>query len=230
MVTYGIIAAMPAEAALLIENMEQAAVVRIGGMEYTHGTLCGQSVVVAVCGIGKVFAAMCAQTMILQFAPQYIINTGVAGAIGDNLQVGDLVIAKQAVQHDMDTSPIGDPVGMLSGINVTFLPADTALCARIAAAAEDLGITPHIGTVATGDQFVADDVKKQYIRQTFGASCCEMEGGAIAQVCYVNGVPFAVVRAMSDSAAGDATMEYPAFAAMAAARSANLICKVLEKA
>ena len=133
---FGIIAAMQKEAAGLLEKMQDKTETVIGGVTYTAGTLCGHTAVAAVCGVGKVFAALCAQTMILRFAPQCIINTGVAGSLSTALSIGDLVIADGAVQYDMDTSAVGDPVGLLSGINRIVLPTDKALTERLKAAAQ----------------------------------------------------------------------------------------------
>ena len=229
MVDYGIIAAMQAEAAPLLEEMQDRTQETVSGVTFTRGTLCGKTVVLAVCGIGKVFAALCAQTMILRYAPRGVIHTGVAGSLDAALSIGDLVIADRVVQHDMDTSALGDPVGLIPGIDKVFLPAAPALMERLQAAAADNGVPYLVGTVASGDRFVGDEQKKRYIRDTFGAAACEMEGAAVGQVCYVNGVPFAVVRAISDDASGQAQMDYPAFVKMAAARSAALIRRMLER-
>ena len=225
---FGIIAAMQKEAALLLEKMQEKTETVIGGVTYTAGVLCGRTAVVAVCGVGKVFAALCAQVMILRFSPQYIINTGVAGSLSTALHIGDLVIADGAVQHDMDTSAVGDPVGMLSGINKILLPTDETLTKRLKAAAAAVGAQAVGGVVATGDRFVADSAEKRRIVDTFGAVACEMEGGAVAQACFVNGVPFALMRAISDDASGKAQMDYPAFADMAARKSAALLLTALE--
>lgn len=224
---FGIIAAMQKEAAGLLEKMQDKTETVIGGVTYTAGTLCGHTAVVAVCGVGKVFAALCAQTMILRFAPQCIINTGVAGSLSTALSIGDLVIADGAVQHDMDTSAIGDPVGLLSGINRIVLPTDRALTERLKAAAAAVGAVAHGGIVATGDRFVADAAEKRRIVDTFGAVACEMEGGAVAQACFVNGVPFALVRAISDDASGKAQVDYPVFADAAAKNGIALLCAAL---
>lgn len=220
---------MQKEAAGLLERMTAAEETVIGGVTYTAGVLCGHTTVVAVCGVGKVFAALCAQTMILHFAPRCVINTGVAGSLSTALHIGDLVIADGAVQHDMDTSAIGDPVGMLSGINKILLPTDATLRARLTAAAAAVGLRTAVGVVASGDRFVADAAEKHRIAERFGAIACEMEGGAIAQVCYVNRVPFALVRAISDDASGQAQVDYPTFAESAARASATLLCKLLEE-
>lgn len=228
MVELGIIAAMEIEATPLIANMTDAVSETVSGITFTKGNLKGHTAVVAVCGIGKVFAALCAQTMILTYAPQVVINTGVAGSLTANLKIGDLAVAEKVVQHDMDTSAIGDPVGLISGINEIYLPADSDTVARLCAAAKEIGVNTLCGTVASGDQFVSSAEKKAYIAQTFGAIACEMEGAAIGQVCYVNKVPFAVVRAISDDATGEAQMDYPQFSAMAAKNSVALICRMTE--
>ena len=161
--------------------------------------------------------------MILKYAPDCIINCGVAGGLNPDCCLLDVVLAKDAVQHDMDTSPIGDPKGLISGINKIELPADQGLTAALKTAAEELGLPVRIGRIASGDQFIADEAKKEAIRTEFAADCCEMEGAAIGQVCYVNRVPFAVLRTLSDGAGSDAKMDYPTFAAKAAAQSIDIL-------
>lgn len=229
MVELGIIAAMEIEATPLIANMTGTMSETVSGITFTRGDLKGHTTVVAVCGIGKVFAALCAQTMILTYAPKRVINTGVAGSLTAKLKIGDLAVAQKVVQHDMDTSAIGDPVGLLSGINEVYLPADADTVSLLTAAAKDIGVNTLCGTIASGDQFVSDTAKKAWIADTFGAVACEMEGAAIGQVCYVNRVPFAVVRAISDDASGAAQMDYPQFSTMAAKNSVALICRMAER-
>ena len=228
MVELGIIAAMALEAEPLIEHMTDKTCETVSGITFTKGDLFGRTVVVAVCGIGKVFAALCAQTMMMTYAPQAVINTGVAGSLTTRLAIGDLAVAEQVVQHDMDTSAIGDPVGLISGINEVYLPADAAMREKLLAAAAAVGVNTLCGTIASGDQFVSDSNKKAWIADTFGAIACEMEGAAIGQVCFVNKVPFAVVRAISDDASGEAQMDYPQFAQMAAKHSVELICRMVK--
>ncbi len=229
MVELGIIAAMEIEAKPLIANMTDTASETVSGITFTKGNLNGHAVVVAVCGVGKVFAALCAQTMILNYAPARIINTGVAGSLTAKLKIGDLALAEKVAQHDMDTSPLGDPVGLLSGINEVYLSADPDTVTLLCAAAKEIGINTLCGTIASGDQFVSSTDKKTWIADTFGAIACEMEGAAIGQVCYVNKVPFAVVRAISDDASGEAQMDYPQFSTMAAKNSVALICRMAER-
>ena len=127
----GIIGAMDMEVSGLISKMENAKSTVFGGMTFTEGKLCGKNVVISKCGIGKVFAAMCAQTMILKFAPDFIINSGVAGALSESLNIMDAVIATRVVQHDMDTSPLGDPKGLISGINVVYIDTDKSVSASL---------------------------------------------------------------------------------------------------
>ena len=177
----------------------------------------------AVCGIGKVFAAMCAQTMILRYKPDCIVNTGVAGTLTDKLEIGSIAVSSAVVQHDMDTSALGDPVGMISGINKVLLPADQDLCDQLSACATVLGIHTQTGVIASGDQFISSSERKSAIVKTFGAIACEMEGASIGQVCYVNRVPFCVLRAISDSADGSSHMDYPTFVGMAAEQSVKLL-------
>ncbi len=229
MVELGIIAAMDKEAAPLIENMTDAVQETVSGIRFTRGNLKGHAAVVAVCGIGKVFAALCAQTMILRYQPQRVINTGVAGGLVAGLPVGGLAIADRVVQHDLDTSALGDPVGFISGLDTVYLPCDPDLVGRLTDTAAEMGVPVQSGAIASGDRFVSRSEDKRKLAEQFDAIACEMEGAAIGQVCFVNKVPFAVVRAISDSVDGQAEMEYPVFAAMAAKQSVDLICRMAEK-
>lgn len=221
----GIIGAMEVEVASLKEKLEEREHFVISGIEFVKGKLCGTPAVVAKCGVGKVFAALCAQTMIMSFAPDCIINTGVAGSLSEKLSVCDVAVASAVVQHDMDTSPIGDPVGLISGINMIELPTHKELSEKLISIVKATGTGCASGVIASGDQFIAAKEKKEYIESTFGAVACEMEGAAIGQVCYVNGVPFAVVRAISDNADGSSHLDFPTFAD----RAAKLSISVIEK-
>ena len=224
----GIIAAMDVEMKSLRSFMTDTKTETVSGITFVSGTLEGKLVVTAVCGIGKVFAAMCAQTMILLYSPDRIINTGVAGSLSTSLNIGDIVVSDYVVEHDMDTSPLGDPVGMISGINIVDIPADGELADKICTAAEGVGgIRCVKGKIASGDCFVNSAEKKKYISETFGALACEMEGAAIGQVCYVNKVPFCVIRAISDAADGSSFMDYSNFIALAAKNSAAVLTELL---
>ena len=219
----GIIAAMNVEMESLRSYIENPVTETVSGITFVSGMLEGKEVVTAVCGIGKVFAAMCAQTMILRYKPDCIVNTGVAGTLTDKLTIGSIAVSSAVVQHDMDTSALGDPVGMISGINKVLLPASGDLCDQLSACATVLGIRTETGVIASGDQFISSSEKKDAIVKTFGAIACEMEGAAIGQVCYVNRVPFCVLRAISDSADGSSHMDYPTFVGMAAEQSVKLL-------
>lgn len=220
----GIIGAMDVEVAELIESMENIKKETISSVVYYEGTLQGKNVVVAKCGVGKVHAAVCAQTMILKFNPNAIINTGVAGSLNSELDIADLVISDNVVQHDMDTSGLGDPVGLISGVNLINIPCSSNLVEKIEKSAKTIENTNVIvGTIASGDQFICNQDKKEYIVNHFDALCAEMEGAAIGHVCYLNNIDFCIVRAISDKADGSAHMDFPEFTKIAAKKSTQLI-------
>lgn len=220
----GLIGAMSVEVNAIKAMVLSPETKTIGGVEFVRGTIGSYEVVVAQCGIGKVFAGICAQTMILCFGVEAIINVGVAGTLSDKVGLLELAIATEVVEHDMDTSPLGDPVGMISGINIVKIPAAKSLVEKITAAAKTTGIPYACGAIASGDQFIADKGKKLWIRDTFDAIACEMEGAAIGQVSYVNGVDFAVIRAISDNADDAAgALDYPTLCERAAKQTQSLI-------
>ena len=224
----GIIGAMQVETDALKAMVKEPTVETVGNVEFVKGKIGNHEVVVAQCGIGKVFAALCAEAMILRYGVGRIINTGVAGTLCDRLGLLNIAVSTAVVQHDMDTSPLGDPVGLISGINLVQIPADKALCDLICRAAKKLGTPCLQGVIASGDQFIADPKKKEFIRNTFDAIACEMEGAAIGQVCYANGVPFVVVRCISDNADDRAgSMDYPELCKHAAEQSQKLIQEIL---
>ncbi len=224
----GIIAAMKAEIERVKQEMTDKTVEIFSGIEYVSGKFRGKDAVVAQCGIGKVFAAICTQTMILKYHPDLIVNTGVGGTLTKELSVGDIAVSTDVVQHDMDTSPLGDPVGLVSGINIVHFPANEGIVESLSKCASALSINNRKGTIASGDQFIASSAKKDYIKENFNAIACEMEGAAIGHVCYVNNVPFAVVRAISDSADDSSGMDYGEFLALAAERSFGVIANFVE--
>ena len=199
----GMIGAMGKEVDALRHQMTDTEEKQTGFSRFTVGELWGENVCLAQCGIGKVHAALCAQSMIADFKVSAILNIGVAGALRPSLGIGDAVVADSAVQHDMDTSPIGDPVGMVSGPNIVHFPCDSALSSLLKRAAEEAGLRWESGAVATGDQFIEGTEKKIWLADFFGAAACDMEGGAIAQCCYEMNVPYAAVRAISDTRDGD---------------------------
>ena len=218
----GIIGAMDREVGFLTDSMEETSQRQIGYTRYTSGRLWGVPVCLARCGIGKVHAALCAQGMILLCGADALLNIGVAGALRDSLAIGDLVIARSAVQHDMDTTPIGDPLGLISGPNIIHMPCDQKLTQMLKQAAEQAAIRWEEGAIATGDQFIVGTDKKNFLADTFGAAACDMEGGAIAQCCYEMQLPYAAVRAISDTRDGDGR-EYEIKAAEACASEERLL-------
>ncbi len=225
----GIIGAMQIEVDALCEKMTDKKSERLSGIDFYLGKLCGRDVVIAKCGIGKVFAAMCAQTMIVRFGAEVIINTGVAGSLDSRIGIKDLAVSSGCVEHDMDTSPLGDPVGLISGINIVNIPTDKELCDMALRAASELGVNAVSGIIATGDQFIGSLEKKRQIAESFGAVACEMEGGAVAHVAYVNGVRCVVIRCISDNADGGAEIDYPEFTKAAAAVSTAVTLALVER-
>lgn len=222
----GIICALNYEAELIISQITEKKIDVFSGIPFTSGKLNGKDIVIAVCGVGKVFAAICTQTMILKYSPDTIINSGVAGAIDPSLKCGDITIATSVVQHDMDTSPLGDPIGLISGINIVNFPCSDKkeLIEKIAKSHNHNILT---GVIASGDQFVASTEKKDYIQNNFNAVACDMEAASIGHVCYVNNTDFCIIRAISDSADGDAHLDYPTFAAAAAKNAAEILCEYI---
>ena len=224
----GIIGAMNDEVDALISRLDGHLEETVSGIKFHTGTIYGKPVVIARCGVGKVFAAMCATAMIIRYSPCLIVNTGVGGALSSGLSCADIVVATKLVQHDMDTSPLGDPVGLVSGINKIYFDADERAAELLINAASKLSLPAKRGIVASGDQFVADKKTKDRIVSTFGADVCEMEGAAIAQAAFVAGVPFAVVRAISDGADGNSPMDFPTFLSIAVKSSQSLTLALIE--
>lgn len=225
----GIIGAMDAEVNGLIKKLERHKIEAVGGLEFHTGRLFLTDVVIAKCGVGKVFAAMCAEAMIIKYNPELIINTGVAGGLDSSLRRADIVVAEKLCQHDMDTSALGDPKGLISGINAIYFESDRKAVDDVLLSGYELGITVRRGTVATGDKFIASDDERQRIISEFGASACEMEGGAIAHAAFVNNTPFVVIRAISDGANDDSAMDFPTFLSVAAKKSEALTLALVEK-
>ena len=220
----GLIGAMSVEVEGLISRMAGRTEKKIGMDTFVTGQLFGCDAVLAVCGPGKINAALCAQSMILHFHPEWVLNLGVAGAGETGVSIGDMVIATAAVQHDVDTSPIGDPVGMVSKINLVEIPCDDVLRERLVQAASKVeGMKVHQGVIATGDQFIHDGDVRSRIHDLFHAKAVEMEGGAVAQACYMHGVPCGVLRSISDQADGHSDMDYPTFTKLAAAHSQQVV-------
>ena len=219
----GIIGAMQVEVEILLGALENKTERDIAGSTFYAGELGGQSAVIVQCGVGKVNAALCAQILCDCFGVTHVVNTGIAGSLSADLDIGDLVISRDAMYHDFDCVHFGYPMGRVPGMDVTGFPADSAMMDLAFAAAETVnpGHT-KIGTVATGDLFVAEKKAKEAIIEKTGALCTEMEGAAIAHTAYRNGVPFVILRAISDKADDSAEMDYPTFERIAAHRCADV--------
>ena len=225
----GIIGAMDIEVEELINSMEDVKKQTISNIDYYEGKLQGKNVVVAKCGVGKIHAAVCTQTMILKYGPDAIINTGVAGSLCSELDIADIVISDGVVQHDFDVSAFGKPVGLISGLDLIKIPCNDELVNRLRRASQILEDTDvAVGTVASGDQFIGSKEKKDYIVNNFNALCTEMEGASIGHVCYINDVDFCIVRAMSDKADGTANMDFDEFVQIAVDKSIKLINNFLK--
>lgn len=217
----GIIGAMEQEVETLLAQMEDKVAAKKAGSTFYEGKLAGLDAVVVQCGIGKVNAALCVQILCDCYGVTHVVNTGIAGSLCAELDIGDLVISADAMHHDFDCTAFGYPMGKVPGMASVAFPADKTLSALAYAAAEMVnpGHTKH-GRVASGDQFVADKALKDRIIEVTGALCTEMEGAAIAQTAYRNGIPFVIIRAISDKADNSADMDYPTFERIAAHRCA----------
>ena len=220
----GIIGAMQVEVETLVANLENMQHFDHAGSRFYAGRLNGADAVVVQCGVGKVNAAMCAQIMCSVFGVTHLVNTGVAGSLCAQLDIGDILISTDAMHHDFDCAPVGYVPGQIPGLDVLAFPADETLSKLAFDAAEQVnpGHTKY-GRVASGDQFIAGRAAKEKIVAVTNARCTEMEGAAIAQVAYRNGVPYAVLRAISDKADDSAEMDYPTFERIAAQRCAKVV-------
>ncbi len=227
----GIIGAMDLELDTLKEKMSVLRKEKRASMEFLEGMLNGADVVVVKSGIGKVNAAMCAQILCDLFEVTHIINTGVAGSLRNEINIGDIVVSTDAVYHDMDVRVFGYRLGEVPQSGLLAFPADEEL-ARLAVdcckeANPDISV--YEGRIASGDQFVSGHERKNEIIRDFQASCVEMEGASIAHAAFQNHVPFVIIRAISDKADDSAQMDYPEFERAAAARSAALVEHMLAK-
>lgn len=225
----GIIGAMDEEVAKIKERMENVEVQTFGGMDFYKGNFEGKSVVVVRSGIGKVNAAVCAQILADRYQVSGIVNTGIAGSLMAKIDIGDIVLSTDALQHDMDATNFGYPAGQIPRMDVLSFPADPKL---LALAKECCGrVNPEIhtyeGRVVSGDQFISDQKKKDWLIETFHGYCTEMEGAAIAQAAYLNGIPFLIIRAISDKADNSANVDYPTFEAQAIIHSVNLMLEMI---
>lgn len=225
----GIIGAMDIEVDALKKEMENKTVTVKAGMEFCQGILKGQNVVIVRSGIGKVNAAVCTQILVDVFHITRVINTGIAGSLNAGIDIGDVVIATDLVHHDMDATNFGYPLGQIPQLDVFAFEADKEISDIAAKACLEANPDIHVfrGRIVSGDQFISNKEVKNRITDNFEAYCTEMEGAAIAQTAYLNKIPFAVIRAISDKSDDSATMDYPTFEAKAAQHSVNLVNKLM---
>ena len=225
----GIIGAMDQEVSILKEKMEVKKIDRKASMEFHVGTLKGKDVVIVKCGVGKVNAAVCTQILADCYHVDELINTGVAGSLDAEINIGDIVISTDAVHHDMDVSALGDPVGQVPRMDVFAFPADKELAEKAMQANKKANpeIRTFMGRVASGDQFISKKEVKDRIVENFQAKCTEMEGAAIAHGAYLNHIPYVIIRAISDKADGTAQVDYPTFEKQAITHSVNLMRELL---
>ena len=231
MKTIGIIGAMEVEVAILKEKMEDVRIIKKASMDFYEGILAGKKVVVVRSGIGKVNAGICAQILADVFSVDAIINTGIAGSLNKNINIGDIVLSTDVVQHDMDATGFGYRKGQIPQMPVFFFEADEKLRKLAKGVCQE--VNPEIqvfeGRIASGDQFVCDQDVKDRIVSEFSAYATEMEGAAIGQAAYLNEIPFLVVRAISDKADGSAQMDYSEFEKAAVEHSVKLTLNMLAK-
>lgn len=225
MKTIGLIGAMEEEVAIVKEKMKDVTERTKAGMTFFHGTLWNIDTVVVVSGIGKVNMAICTQILVDEYEVDTLINTGVAGSLNNALDIGDIILSECAQQHDMDVSPLGDPVGIIPRMEESVFAADEQLLVLAKEACEKANpdIHCHVGKVVSGDQFIASAEKKEFLIKTFQGDCAEMEGAAMAQVAYLNDIPFLIIRAISDKADNSGHMDYPTFAKQAIRHTVQLL-------
>lgn len=221
----GIIGAMDEEVEQIVSAMELTRQETKASMTFNAGKLSGRDVVIVQSGIGKVNAAVCTQILVDDFNVDYVINTGIAGSLKAEIDIADVVISSDVLHHDMDATGFGYPLGQIPRMDTLSFAADDRLiklaeeaCAKVI---PQVGV--HVGRVVSGDQFISDKAVKDRISKNFEGFCTEMEGAAIAQTASLNGVPFVILRAISDKADDSATMDYPAFEKQAIANSVLLI-------
>lgn len=227
----GIIGAMDQEVSQIVEAMTNAETKEIAGMKFNSGKFCGKDVIVVKSGIGKVNAAMCAQILATNFNVNTLINTGIAGSLKAEINIGDIVLSTDALQHDVDATNFGYELGMIPGMKNSIFEASKDLIEKAETACKkenpELGVFK--GRVVSGDQFVSDKDTKKKIVNNFQGYCTEMEGAAIAQVAFLNNIPFLIIRAISDKADDSASMDYDTFEKKAIENSVKLLTSLISE-
>ncbi|MBT8343742.1 MAG: 5'-methylthioadenosine/adenosylhomocysteine nucleosidase [Sulfurovum sp.] len=220
--------AMPEEIEPIIDKLDNVETMVYGANKYYEGSYHGQEVVVAYSKIGKVFATLTATILLEKFGCNTLLFSGVAGAINDELQIGDLIIARSLCQHDLDITAFGHPFGYVPEGEVC-ITTDVTLRNVAKDVAKQKNLTLKEGVIATGDQFVADEERKNWIGSTFDADALEMEGASVAVVCNALNVPFFILRAISDSADMDASFNFDEFLESSAKISADFILSMVDE-
>ncbi|OOM16679.1 5'-methylthioadenosine/adenosylhomocysteine nucleosidase [Clostridium saccharobutylicum] len=226
--TIGIIAAMAEELEILLKDLVLDEKKEKANMTFHKGKLYEKDVVAVVCGIGKVNSAICTQILASEYNVDKVINVGVAGGIGKEIYPGDIVVAENLVQHDMDTTAFGDKMGQVPRLSTFDFKCDEEMINLAKKACEEISeLNSFTGRIVSGDQFVANIEKIKWLEKEFGAISCEMEGASIAQVCYLNSIPFVVIRSISDNANNGAHMDYEKFTPIAVKNSTRILKKML---
>lgn len=227
----GIIGAMEIEVAELKAKMEVERIVKKASMEFYEGKLKGKEVVIVQCGIGKVNAGICVQILADVFGVNAVINTGVAGSLRAEINIGDIVVSQDSCEHDMDVTALGYQPGMIPQMETSFFEADKKLLTLAMEVCKEVNpdITVYEGRVLSGDQFISDAAVKDKLIQEFNGCCTEMEGAAIAHAAFLNQIPYVVIRAISDKADGSAHMDYPEFEKAAAAHCVKLVEELISR-
>lgn len=221
----GIIGAMDVEVEQIKASLFDMNITKKAGMEFCKGTLEGRDVVIVRSGVGKVNAAICAQILVDLFDVDAIINTGIAGSLKDEINIGDVVLSTDAIQHDMDAVAFGYDIGVIPQMDNSVFKADEKLIQIAENACHKVcsDINVFKGRIVSGDQFISSKEKKNWLTDNFQGYCTEMEGAAIAHAAYLNNIPFLIIRAISDKADDSAHMDYPAFEKMAVENSVKML-------
>lgn len=226
----GIIGAMDEEVTELKKLLTDETVITKAGMSFHKGTLYNKDVVIVRSGIGKVNAGICAQILVDLFDVSSIINTGIAGSLNADIDICDIVLSSDALQHDMDAVAFGYEPGVIPRMDTSVFKGDKRLISLAGQSIHNINPDLNVfeGRVVTGDQFISSHEKKQWLVKMFNGDCTEMEGAAIAQAAHLNNVPFIIIRAISDKADNSASMDYPEFEAEAIKNSVMLLCEMIK--
>lgn len=225
----GLVGAMDMEIAPILKIMENAQTVFAGPFAFLTGEIAGVPVIAGRCGIGKVNAAMAVQALLSAYDISLVVHVGVGGSLTEWLGIGDIVVGEDCVQYDVDTTALGDPPGFVSTVNRIAFPCDIPAAEKILKSAQKMQVKTILGRIATGDRFLTDSEEKRAIVDTFGALTCDQESCAVAQVCWINRIPCAVIRSVSDAEDGNHASEYENCAPLAAKNASNLAIRFMKE-